>query len=243
MEITGPDPAHLFLQFIGWGVAIFLVIRLFRYLLPILLLKEKFRNVIMKIFPVVELIFWLIYLSWFVFLLYEADEIFVFVVLAILLMLLFWISRFWVKDIIAGIIFRSSTYLKVDDHLHFGEFKGTIKKFNNTSLELETQDNHTIFIPYAKLVDEVNIKSDRTGQSKGYTFTLECRRPAELNVITNQIKSTILSTPWVSVNRMPVITLTTHSEESYLFEITVFLIDNAFAGKIETLVKEKLQVS
>jgi hypothetical protein len=239
MELTGPDPAHLFLRFVGWGMALFLVIRLIRFLLPIPLYKEKLRHKSIKVFPVVELIFWLIFLSWFVIIFSKTNELYAFVVLAILLMVLFWISRFWVKDVIAGVIFRSTTRLKVGDQLHVGEIKGIIKTFNNYSLEMETLDNQTIFIPYAKLADAVNIKSDRTGQSKGYTFTLDCLGPVELNEITDQIKSTILATPWVSVNRMPVITLTSHSEESYLFEITVFPIDNTFAGKIESLVKER----
>ncbi len=194
----------------------------------------------MKVFPVAELIFWLIFLSWFVIIFSEADELYAFVVLAVLLMVIFWISRFWIKDIIAGVVFRSSTRLKVEDQLHFGEIKGTIKKFNNYSLELETPDNKTVFIPYAKLVDAVNIKSDRTSQSIGYTFKLECPRPVELDIIISQIKSTILSSPWVSVNRMPVITLTAQSKESYTFEVTVFPIDQTFAGKIENLVKEQI---
>ncbi|NQV01065.1 MAG: mechanosensitive ion channel [Bacteroidia bacterium] len=239
MELTGPDPSHLFIRFIGWGAAIFLMIRFLMFLLPILLHKEKPRNILLKIFPVAELIFWLIYLSWFVILFSEADELYVFVVLAILLMVLFWISRFWVKDIIAGVIFRSSTRLKVEDQLHFGELKGTIKKFGNYSIELETQDNQTVFIPYGKLVDDVNIKSERTGQSKGYTFPLVCPRSEESNIVTQQIKSTILSTPWVSVTRMPVITLTAQTDENYTFEITFFPIDKSFVGKIETLVQEK----
>ncbi|MFH1937176.1 MAG: mechanosensitive ion channel domain-containing protein, partial [Bacteroidota bacterium] len=202
MEITGPDPAHLFLRFIGWSVALFLFIRLLRFLLPVLFYKEKPRLFIFKVFPVAELLFWLIYLSWFVFLFSEAKEIYVFVVLAILLMVLFWISRFWIKDLIAGVIFRSSTRLKAGDMLHFGEITGTIKKFGNYSVELETQDNQTVFIPYGKLVDDVNIKSERTGQSKGYTFSLECSRKEELNAVMQQIRSTIFSTPWVSVTRM-----------------------------------------
>ncbi|MBE0648807.1 MAG: mechanosensitive ion channel [Bacteroidales bacterium] len=240
MEITGPDPAHIFLHFVGWGMVSFIVIRLLRHLLAVLLFKEKPRNYFMKIFPLAELIFWMIYLSWYVFLFYEADEIFVFVVLAVLLMLLFWISRFWVKDIIAGVIFRSSTRLKTGDYLHFNEIKGTIKNFGNMSLELETQDNQTVFIPYAKVVDAVNIKSERTGQSKGHTFTLDCPIIDELNAVVQQIKSIILSTPWVSVNRMPVINLLAQTEEIYSFEITVFPIDKSFAGKIEHLVREEI---
>ena len=239
MEITGPDPSHLFLRFIGWGVVLFLMIRLLRFLLPILLYKEKSRSILLKIFPVAELIFWLIYLSWFVFLFFEADELYVFVVLAILLMVLFWISRFWVKDLIAGVIFRSSTRLKVGDLLHFEELKGTIKKFGNYSVELETQDNQTVFIPYGKLVDAVNIKSERTGQSSGHTFTLETDKSADLSEITGLLKATILATPWVSAARMPVINLVSQTDDAYHFEITVYPIDKTFVGKIEKLVKEK----
>ncbi|TSA28061.1 MAG: hypothetical protein D4R67_04645 [Bacteroidetes bacterium] len=240
MELTGPDPAHLFFRFIGWGMVFFLFIRLLRFVLPILLYKEKPKSYIIKVFPVAELLFWIIFLSWFVFLFSEAYEIYVFVVLAILLMILFWISRFWVKDLIAGVIFRSSSRLKVGDQLQFGELKGTIKRFGSYSVELETQDNQTVFIPYGKLVDDVNIKSERTGQSKGHTFTLVCSGKEELDEVIRQIRTTVLSTPWVSVNRMPVITLTGQKEESYTFEITVFLIDKSFIGKLEQTVREQL---
>ncbi len=239
MEIPGPDPAHLFIRFIGWGVAIFLLLRLLRFLLPLSLYRDKPRKILTRLFPIVELVVWVIFLSWFIFLFSEADEIYVYVVLAILLMILFWISRYWVKDLIAGVIFRSSARLKAGDILHFEDLKGTIKKFGNFSVELETQDNQVIFIPYGKLADAVNIKSEPTGQSQGYTFVLVCKLAQDPTVLIQQIKTTILSSPWVSVNRMPLITLLQQSESMSEFEITVFPIDKSFAGKIENLVSEK----
>ncbi len=239
MEITGPDPAYLFLRLIGWGVAIFLVIRMFRLLIPLIFYKENPRKYILKFFPVVELIIWLIFLSWFTFLFSEADKIYVYVLLALLLMLLFWISRYWLKDLIAGVVFRSSTRLKVGDLLHVERLKGAIRKFGNYSVELETQDSQIIFIPYSKLVDAVNIISEPTGRSQGYTFILVCDRKEDQTKIMQQIKTTILATPWVSVNRMPVINLVIQSDTSWEFEITVFPINKSFVGKIETLVTEK----
>ncbi len=239
MEITGPDPAYLFLRLIGWGMAIFLVIRLLRFLFPLVFYKERPRKYIIRFFPVVELIIWLIFLSWFIFLFSEADEIYVYVVLAILLMLLFWISRYWVKDLIAGVVFRSSTRLKIGDLLHVEGLKGAIRKFGNYSVELETQDSQIIYIPYSKLVDAVNIKSEPTGQSQGYTFILVCDRKKDQPETMQQIKTTILATPWVSVNRMPVISLVKQSDTTWEFEITVFPINKSFVGKIENLVTEK----
>jgi len=239
MEITGADPAHLFIRFIGWSVALFLMIRLFRFLLPLIFYKEKPRKYIFKLFPVAELIIWMIFLSWFTFLFSEANEIYVYIVLAILLMLLFWISRYWVKDLIAGVVFRSSTRLKVGDLLHVEGLKGKIRRFGNYSVELETQDSQMIFIPYNKLVDAVNITSEPTGQSQGYTFILVCSRKEDQSETMQQIKTTILATPWVSVNRMPVINLVKQSDTSWEFEITIFPINKSFAGKIENLVSEK----
>ena len=239
MEIPGPDPAHLFIRFIGWGAAIFLLLRLLRFLLPLLLSRKKSGKILFRMFPVAELAVWLIFLSWFIFLFSEADEIYVYIVLAILLMMLFWISRYWVKDLIAGVIFRSSARLKPGDILHFEDLKGTIRKFGNYSVELETQDNQVIFIPYSKLIDAVNVKSEPTGQSQGYTFTLVCDHIEDQSELMQQIKAIILTSPWVSVNRMPVINLESQADDTYHFEITVFPIDKSFAGKIEKLVKEK----
>jgi len=239
MEITGPDPAHLFIRFIGWGVAIFLLLRLLRFLLPPLLHKEKPRRVLSRFFPVAELVVWLIFFSWFAILFSKTEEIYAYVVLAILFLMLFWIFRYWVKELIAGVVFRSSSHLKVGDILHFEDLKGTIRKFGNYSVDLETQDNQVIFIPYSKLADAVNIISEPTGLSQGYTFTLVCEKVEEQAELMHKIKATILASPWVSANRTPTIRLANQDSTSLEFEITVYPIDKSFTGKIENLVTEK----
>ena len=239
MEITGPDPALLFIRFIGWGGAIFLLLRLLRFLLPLLLYRYKPKKILIRIFPVFELVVWVVFLAWFIFLFSEADELFVYVVLAILLMVLFWISRYWVKDLIAGVIFRASSRLKAGDILRFEDLKGTVTNFGSFSLELETQDNQAIFIPYSKLIDAVNIKSEPTGKSQGYTFVLTCARTDDPTTLMQEVKTAIISTPWVSVNKMPQVRLLTQTDSDIEFEVTVFPVDPSFTGKIESQVTEK----
>lgn len=240
MEQPGPDPIMLLLRFIGWGLLIFLVFRLLRFAFPYILVREKLRKQVMKYFPVVELITWMLYLSWFVFRFYEAEEIFVVVTLALLLVLLFWISRYWIRDLVAGVIFRSSTRLKSGDNLQFDEMEGTIRKFGSYSVELETRDNQLVYIPYSKLVDTIHIKSERTGHSQGYTFELECSSRKEIPQLIRSIRTIILATPWVSVTRMPVIHLKEQKEGNYRFDITVFPTEKSLAAKIEQRVKERI---
>lgn len=239
MEIIDSDWSNIFIRFIIWGILLFLFFRLIQYVLSLIFFKKKIKRQIRRILLIAEISGWLLFLSWFTFLFSEAKQLFVFVVLSVLLMLIFWISRYWIKHLIAGVIFRSSTRFAEGDILHFGEITGTIKKFRNYTIELETHYGQTIFVPYSKIVDSENIKSESKAQTSGHTFEFETDKSHGLSETMQQIKTSILALPWISVHKMPVINLIGQTETTYVYEVTVYAIDKSYTGKIEKQIRSK----
>jgi small conductance mechanosensitive channel len=203
--------------------------------------KEKNSRLIQTYFPLVELISWVIFLVLYLFLFFSIRSVFAYVLVGFIFFLLYFVMMFGVKDLIAGVFFKSRNKFQIGDILEFENQKGIIKSLGHGSIELETGDGQTQFIPYAKIIFSITKKSETTGQSSGYSFLLETTSEKDTLEITNDIKKAIISLPWSSVQRMPLINLKEQTGKTSIFEITVYPVDSSFSGKIEKYVVEKFK--
>lgn len=229
----------LFFGFIIWGLLIYFVFRLLDFGLNNYLQKSKYFQTLRKGLPIAEVLFWLLYLGWSLQKFYEAKSIFVLIVIGILAILMFWLSKYWMKDLIAGTIFRATKRLKEGDTLQVEEQKGVIKKFRKTSILIETHDGQTIILPYSSIVGKTNIKSEGTEKSYGVSFELQTPRQEDIEKDAVQIKSFIISLPWSSVQKQPIINPIKETPDYCFYEIIVFPIDKSYFSRIERTVKDK----
>ncbi|MFC2113922.1 mechanosensitive ion channel domain-containing protein [Bacteroidota bacterium] len=241
MEIAEFQLSNVFIRFIIWGTILFLLFRLIKYIYPFFISKKKRRQNINIVLLVSETITWLIFFTSFVLLYGSANNAFVLIILAVLLILIYWISRYWVKDIIAGVVFRVSARYETGDVLQLGEHKGIIRSFLNYTIEIESKDGKIIYLPYSKILEQPHQKFESTEKMSGYTFSLVCETHAESSEIIGKIKNSILTLPWVSDTRNPVIILQSQTEDKLQFEITVYPIDITQQGKIEKVLKDKYE--
>lgn len=225
----------VFFDFLVGAFLIFIFFRLVQYLVPVLLAKRKKYQNILRMLPVVETIFWLLFFSWYIFKFAEIMSIYTLIISGILLVLIYWISRFFLKDLIAGMFFRTNGRFKEGEVISQGNYKGFIRKFGLQSLEIESHEGQIIFIPYSKLLDSHYIKSESEEQSAAYTFSITLNRTLSREETIDQIKSFIISLPWSSIQKTPVILLKEQSEESFFAEITAFPIEKDFGRKIEQI--------
>lgn len=241
MELQNTNWQNFFFDFILAGLILFVIFKIIRFLLPILVKSFKKASPVISYFPIFETAGWLFFFSWYTFRFAEIKSIYALVIASVLLVIIFWISRFFLKDLIAGLIYRSSDRFKPGDQLNLDEWKGTIKKFRLTVLEIESSEGNTLFIPYNKLIDAVNIRSDRTDQTASYTFLLETKLTKSLDETLGDIKYYILSLPWSSVQKSPQLVLREQSDERLLVEVTVYPVDKTYTKKIENEITKKYQ--
>ncbi|MCF8368739.1 MAG: mechanosensitive ion channel family protein [Bacteroidales bacterium] len=239
MELQAANWNTIFTGFLILGMVLFALMRGLRYFLPVIFKDPERHTLAGRIFPVVELVLWILFFSWYVFRFAEIRSYYTIAVFAAIFIILVWVSRFFFKDLIAGIVFRASGKFSVGDMIKIGKTNGKIKKFRWDALEIESQDNKVIYLPYNKLIEQTAIKSESTDQSSAYSFLLEMKKEDNEADTIQRIKSYLLSMPWGSVKKGPEVIVREQSANHYLIEITVFPLDKQYSGKIESLVFKK----
>lgn len=239
MEIIQTEWSRLFTRFILWGIILFVLFSLIRFGLPYLLRKNKIADQIQKYLRPVELIIWIFYLSWFLFVFAEIKSLFSLLLFGIILGLAYLLFRFWITDIIAGLIFRNSNHISKGDGLQIDNIKGKIVNLGFRNIEIENEEGNSIYVPYRKVTSAVFTKTESAAQSSGYTFELETTFDGNIDKVIENLKTTIVALPWSSIRKPPQISLKGQSEKSLIFNITVYSIDRSFFSKIETHIKNK----
>lgn len=238
MDLIQTGSTQIFGKLILWGIIIFLAFAILRLIIPFILKSLKHQVYIRKILLTSEITIWIFYLCWFIFLFLKSRSFFVVILFTILLFVLYVLGRYWIIDLIAGIIFKSGGQIKKGDYIEKDSYKGIVTKLGSRFLILENIDGNMIHIPYHKITSSVFNKNETIDQKSGYSFELEISNIGTLEDIKNNIQKSILSLPWSSVHKSPIITLLDQTPERCRLKITVFALDKTFGSKIENHIRE-----
>ena len=231
--MQNPNWQPVFFDFLVAGAIILVIFRLLGYLLPLLVSRKKGKPVISRIMPVAEAAIWVIYLSWYSFRFAEIRSVYAFVVIGILLVIFFWASRYLLRELIAGIIFRVSGRFRPGEVIVHRKNRGTIKEFRTLSLEVETPDGQSVFIPYSKLAASISIKQESADQAAAYNFSFTMDTGMSREETAERLQQYLVALPWSSVERTPVVTLREEGKNTFRAEITAYPMEKAFGKKIE----------
>lgn len=232
----------VFFDFLVAGLVILLFFRLLQFVLPVLLFRKRKNRSIMRSLPVVETGTWLLFFSWYLFRFAAIMSIYAFVVTGILLTLIFWISRFFIKDLMAGIFFRVSARFREGEVIIYKGHKGTIKHFGTQSLEIESPGGQILYIPYSRLMETLNIKHESTDQSAAYNFSLKISPLPHPEESIKKIRTFLISLPWSSTHKKPAVLIQEKAEGYYKADVTAYPVEKAFARRIEQLTREEFEL-
>jgi len=234
MDLIQTGSTQIFGKFILWGIIILLIFGILRFGIPYLIKKQKRLVYLKQILLISELTVWIFYLCWFILLFLKSDSFFAIVIFTILLFVLYVLGRLWLIDLIAGIIFRSGGQVKKGDYFEKNENKGIVEKLGSRFLVLENIDGNMVHIPYHTITSSIFRKNESIDQKSGYSFDMELKNTGNLEKLKSDIRRSIISLPWSSIHKSPVITLFDQTPEKYILKVTVFAIDKVFATKIKT---------
>ncbi len=223
-------------------LALFLLFRFINYLFRIFINKSARVKSFSHFLPIVEMSAWIVFLLWAANFFIEDNRILAIGVLIVLVFTLFWISRYALKNIIAGVLFRFQGNYSIGDFLRTKEYSGKIQQFTFFSLQITTKDGHSVFIPFSKLMDEINVRYDMEGSKAGYHFKITTAKDAGPDEMAEKIKLALLSMSWVPVKQMPQIRQLYSDGPSYTFEIILFAVNNKYALKTENEIGERFGI-
>ncbi|MCB2220284.1 MAG: mechanosensitive ion channel family protein [Bacteroidetes bacterium] len=244
MNITENNWQMIFINFVLIGIILLMLFRVLRFSLPWLLRNPKKLGFLKRQLPVIEIVFWFLYLSWFVFRFAQKLEVYALVVAAILFILLFWFSKFYLREIIAGIIFKTTGRYKKGDTLQTGDYSGKILRFRSDVVELESSDGRLIFLPYSQLTGgAVNIKSEGAEKASGYSFEMITDPDMDPAAFEQALQSHALSLPWISISKPIQVSLQKTGAEGMAYKVTVYLLDRTFSTRAEKAIREQFEIS
>ena len=228
-----------FYKFLIAGILLFLLFRIIFYAIKLFVKNKKKLKTINRFFPVVEMLIWILFIVRALGAFVISNQLLAIAAALILLFILFWIFKYSVKNIIAGVLFKLAGHFYINDLLQSGDFSGRIKKFGLQTIELETESGKSVFIPYSSIIDSINIRLDTPELKTAYIFKIDIPKSSNENELKDQIRTALVSLPWISVKMMPQVKLISKTATHFTFEISIHAVSISYLVKTERYLEDK----
>jgi len=187
-----------------------------------LIQNRKARSSAKRYFPIITSFIWLIY---FIRVGYIFIKPYPLVGIGVVLILLLGFWRF-IKDFIAGLVFRVQDNYRTNQRIQLKNNAGVIVELLNTHVKLEADDGELIFVPYSEFANQIVHKPSTQERLKQFSFKLDVGTDVDIDKL-NRIA---LSCPWIVTDRMPRIV---HNEDDKELIISGYTLDLKYISKIK----------
>jgi len=240
LEFSQPD-VYLF---IFLATIIFGFFRLMKRIIPVIPVKLSYRKLMIRLMPLVEIFFWLIFFIWSIQFFWNNNQLYAIELSIILSVFIVWISWFALRDFIAGAMFKANREFSENEHIVIDDNEGKIIEMKSRYLILETEEGENIYIPYSKIIGKKIVKSYPAESLMGHSFTIEIKMKGytDEQEFKSSVKSFILSLPWASLTKDPQVSPSGNTDpENPVYHITVYTPVKEYFSKIENEVRKRFE--
>lgn len=142
--------------------------------------------------------------------------------------------NFW-KDFFAGIYLKFSGNLNINDKISINGSNGKVLKFNARNIQIETENDEVVFIPYRQFLEAEVSKKLNKGEMRSKKITLNLSENNPNNSL-KQIEKMVTLCPWVYSHKPVKVTKT----QPNTYEVTVYASDDFTFNKIQSYLIEKV---
>jgi small-conductance mechanosensitive channel len=227
--------------FLMVGALLFVIFRLFKYMMQFIRLPLQKVEFLNKYLPVVELITWIIFLLWSVEFLSSRGQLISLLPLLVFIIIILYLAWYTLKDITAGVIFKTGKTHHVDDHISVAGITGKITAMGMRNLQIEDYSGQIVTIPYSKIVGNIMLKSYPSQSLLSHNFSMKIAVDEETDIFKTieNIRTSILTLPWSSQKKEPKIIIETESEDYFMLSITIFSLDESYFKKTEKILQKQ----
>jgi hypothetical protein len=226
------------------ALLIMVFFRLFKYLLQFMHLTREKSNLVIQYLPLTELIVWTLYLSWAIHYLYVRGFLVTLAPLIIFAVIILYLAWYALKDIIAGIVFKTVNEVNLHDFISVAGISGKITAMKHTSLEIEDNSGQIISIPYSRITGNLLMRHfpSQSILSHNFRFRTSYRDlPDGVFDLMENLRLTILSFPWSSQKKPPKIVIEEENSKDILFNITVFSLEESYFTRMEKFLEKEFK--
>lgn len=233
-------------EIIGFALIGFVIFAIFKALskgLPLILKQPERKRAFSRYFTLIEILAWVIYTIFVIQQLSDSNQIYSFGLFILLMIAGFWLLWFYLKNYISGGVFKLNGKFDINDTVQIDEFQGKIVGLGNHRLELETDKGEIIYIPYSHLGNAVIIKIHPGEMVLSHSFTISTTNDKKVTEKIDEIRFEILSLPWSSLKKVPIIRLVHEDSQHLIFELVVYTLEKEYFFAMEQEIKKKFDRS
>ena len=167
----------------------------------------------------IEFLLWLGYSFCALYYLFREKFFYRYLVYALVLIVIVFLSWFLLRDIFAGIIFRIKHNLRKGSFIKAGDFSGQIKSLGLTCLEIITSDKRLLRVPYIHLVNAIISESAGRGPLQEQVIRVKIDESVGRKDAESHIRTALLNIPWSKMNEEPSIKYKMEDKTGYFYDI------------------------
>lgn len=225
---------NLLFSFLLYGLILFAIFKLLPFVLKLIKPKKKIHHYLTWLIPIVELGFWIFFLSWYSFLFATEGQLFGFLITGLLAFIVFLLSWYYLRDVIAGIVIHAQRKLKVGDILQSTTVAGQIVRFSVTDIQLITKDDAIYYVPYSWLLKNgVFQKVESQSLSSSTNIVLTIKSSINQNELEQSMRKFCLALPWVDFTRPLKVNVLHTSHDEIQVELRLHLFNSQTKGRVE----------
>lgn len=199
----------------------YILLKLTNFMLNRFSKKYHFLHNVNHLLQVMVPIIWTIIGFWSVKYLFQNEAYYHLVVSSSVIIISGLVGWFFIKDFIAGIIFRlQNNYLK-GESIQFGSLIGQLESMQLTHLLIQTKEGKLMKVPYSRLSNEIISENTQIIASKESIIQLKTNKKESTQKTENAIRKVLLASPWPTRNTHSLVVLKEEGDQHYYFEIRV----------------------
>ena len=193
------------------------------------------------VFTTVELVLWMLYFFWTVDRLFERKSYYDYLFVGLVFIFVILLAWFYVKDLVAGSLFKIQHNPKPGRFLQAENIEGVIRKAGATHLTLETPDGELIKIPFSKLQGSVITQGYPKEHAGDFRLHLRLEKSIPKEEAIARIRASVLHDPYCVFKKPVEVKPLEEDEETCTYEVTVTAISAQFLSGMENRIERHLQ--
>ncbi len=213
-----------YILFVVIAVLLFLVFRVAR------LLSYRIRGLkkVYAILVAIELAIWITFLFWMIHFFFKEKSYYNELLLVLVVTAVVLLVWFYIKDVVAGFLFRIKHNPSLGQILDSEEAQGVIKRMDPSQVFVEHDGGEVIRIPYSRLMGKsLILRTEDVRSASEVTLQLPVSGKRDQVVLEKRIRLLLLQSPWCVPAKPIKIEFTSGDHER--IEISLHLVSKSFA--------------
>lgn len=222
------------------GLLLLLLFRLLNRIAKAIIRKREIRSVLLRILPVIELVAWVAFSFWGVWVLFGQYQYYDLIVVLLAVLVIFGLAWFVFRDFLAGVLLKSEKALQPGQVIKTPIVEGKIKKMGFRHIELVNDSGETVNIPYSRISNQLFIISPDNEDSLPHLAKIPLKPKQASEQTREKVYKHLMAMPWV-ISPAPRIQIIKTNDGHHMMHVAFYTYMRTHALIVEEKIRDFLK--